>query len=123
MEPMDGEKRDYYDIGRVRTEAGKASFGQKPVLQRPRLVARDKIGDVVVSTIKMSRDVTKGTGPPKRFQTLVMGGKFHMFKTYSSTPEEAQKRHVEVTEKIKLIEEVDFASHLSLQHLKSGLPE
>lgn len=123
INPMDRDEGDYKNIGRVRRDLDRGRFGTKLELQRSRLVARDKIGQVVVSTIEMSRDVSNRTGPPRRFQTLVMGGKFHMFKTYSFTLEEAQKRHAEVTEKIKLIEEFDLGPNVSTKYLKNDVSE
>lgn len=59
-----------------------------------RHVARDKIGDVEISTVFMGvNHRIHGDGPPLVFETMIFGGAHDWHKTRASTWEEAEQQH------------------------------
>lgn len=58
-----------------------------------RRVARDKIGDVLVSTVFLCLNHAYGDGPPILFETMIFGGEHDQYQDRYSTWEEAERGH------------------------------
>ena len=68
-----------------------------------RKVAKDTIGDSVISTVFLGLDHSFGYGPPLLFETLVFGGKLDQEMDRYTTLEEAEKGHLAMVEKVKTL--------------------
>lgn len=58
-----------------------------------RNVARDRIGDVSVSTVFLAMNHSFGEGPPLLFETMIFGGEHDQYQERFSTWEEAEAGH------------------------------
>lgn len=67
-----------------------------------RAVAKERIGDVLISTVFLGIDHAFGKGPPVLWETMVFGGKLDM-KQYrcSGSKKEAEAMHLRTVEKVK----------------------
>lgn len=66
-----------------------------------RHVAKEKIGDVTVSTVFIGIDHQFGDGPPLLFETLIFGGEHDGWQDRCSTWDEAEKMHREAVSLVK----------------------
>jgi len=66
-----------------------------------RIVARTKIGDVLVSTIFLGLDHNLVDGPPLIFETVIFGGEFDEKLDRYSTWEEAELGHRKYVEMVE----------------------
>ena len=60
-----------------------------------RQVARDKFGDIVVSTVFLGLDHSFGGGSPLLYETMIFGGAHDQYQTRCSTREQALEMHKE----------------------------
>ena len=58
-----------------------------------RQVAKDIVGDVVVSTVFLGLDHSFGEGPPLLFETMIFGGPFDQEQERYTTWEQAEAGH------------------------------
>lgn len=58
-----------------------------------RIVAKDRIGDVRVSTVFLGLDHSFGDGTPLLFETMIFGGPHDQYQDRYSTWEEAEAGH------------------------------
>jgi len=58
-----------------------------------RQIARDEIGDVVVSTVWLGLNHSIGDGPPLIFETMIFGGEHDEYQERYSTVERAREGH------------------------------
>ena len=58
-----------------------------------RIVAKDKFGDVEVSTVFLGLDHNWGGGEPLLFETMIFGGEYADYQKRCSTWEQAEKMH------------------------------
>ncbi len=58
-----------------------------------RRVARDEIGDIVVSTVFLVMDHAYNDGPPILFETMIFGGEHDQYQERYSTWDEAVAGH------------------------------
>jgi hypothetical protein len=58
-----------------------------------RIVGRDQVGDVDISTVFLSIDHQFGDGPPLLFETMIFGGAHDQRQTRCSTWAEAEDMH------------------------------
>jgi hypothetical protein len=58
-----------------------------------RRVARDEIGDAVVSTVFLGLDHSFGSGPPLIYETMIFSGKHNDYQERYSTRDEALAGH------------------------------
>ena len=56
-------------------------------------VARDEIGDVIISTVFLGLDHSYGEGPPLLFETMIFGGEHNEDQWLYSTWDEAVAGH------------------------------
>ena len=66
-----------------------------------RAVAKDKIGDIEISTVFLGLDHQYGEGKPLLFETMVFGGELDQEQERYSTWEEAEEGHKIMIEKVK----------------------
>lgn len=66
-----------------------------------RIVAKDKIGDVLVSTVFLGLDHSFGSGPPLIFETMVFGGEHNEDMDRYSTWDEAVRGHNNILNKVR----------------------
>jgi len=66
-----------------------------------RKVAKDKIGDILISTVFLGIDHAFDNGPPVLFETMVFGGGLDEEMERYSTWEEAEAGHAAMVEKVK----------------------
>lgn len=57
------------------------------------IIARDTVGDAVVSTVFLGLDHQFGDGPPLVFETMIFGGEHDQEQWRYSTIEEAREGH------------------------------
>ena len=89
---------NYYKLNgknTVKTGAFSKVFG------RNRTVAKDKIGDVEISTVFLGLDHQFGKGRPLLFETMVFGGELDQEMDRYSTYEEAEKGHKFMVKRVK----------------------
>lgn len=66
-----------------------------------RTIARDKHGDVEVSTVFLGIDHAFGQGPPLLFETMVFGGSYDDETRRYATREDALAGHAEVLKRVR----------------------
>ena len=71
-----------------------------------RRVAKDKIGEVEISTVFLGLDHQYGEGRPLLFETMVFGGEFDEEMDRYSTWEEAEKGHKTMIEKVRQAQQI-----------------
>ena len=71
------------------------------LFQGDRTVARDTIGDQVVSTIFLTVDHSFGDGPPILYETVIFGGKCDLFCTRYRTRAQAAAGHQRVSDALR----------------------
>lgn len=77
-------------------------WGKKSEDSDGRRVARDEIGDVVVSTVFLGIDHNwTGKGPPVLFETMVFGGPLDEEQERCCTWAEAEAQHAAMVKRVK----------------------
>jgi hypothetical protein len=66
-----------------------------------RVVARDLVGDIVISTVFIGLDHRFGDGPPLIFETMVLGGVLDQEMERYSTYDEAEAGHQSMVERVR----------------------
>ena len=66
-----------------------------------RIIARDEIGDVLVSTVFMGLDAGMGTRTPLFFETLVFRGEHNDMSDRYATRDEALAGHREIVQAVR----------------------
>jgi hypothetical protein len=66
-----------------------------------RHVAKDKIGDVRISTVFLGLDHSFGHGDPMLFESMIFGGSLDGEQNRYSTWEQAEAGHKEFVERVK----------------------
>jgi hypothetical protein len=64
-------------------------------------VARDEIGDVLISTVWLGLDHNWGDGPPLIFESMVFGGDLDQEQIRYSTESAALAGHADLVERVK----------------------
>ena len=68
---------------------------------RSRTVAKDKVGEVEISTVFLGLDHRYGKGKPLIFETMVFGGELNKAMERYSTWEEAEEGHKTMIGKVE----------------------
>lgn len=67
-----------------------------------RVVAKDEIGDIKISTVFLGLDYSFGAGKPLLFETMIFGGENDQYQERYSTWEEAEAGHKEAVALVKI---------------------
>lgn len=89
------------DQGNVRPEEDLLKWAEWFEHAQNRVLARDQIGDVLVSTIFLGLDHGLGRGLPVLWETVIFGGKHHQAMWRYTSWEEAMAGHFQAVNLVR----------------------
>ena len=80
-----------------------ANIAEKECLEfeKNRVVAKEYVGEILVSTVLLGIDYSYNSGPPIIFETCVFGGELDSYLERYHTKEKALEGHKAIVERVK----------------------